>query len=66
MEAILAGTMGNARFFRIADRPGSIEAGKIADLILIDGDPLKDLSALRRIKRVLLNGKWVEPGSEKN
>jgi imidazolonepropionase-like amidohydrolase len=65
MEALVAGTMENARFFRIADRLGSIEAGKLADLILIDGDPLKDLAALRRIKRVMLNGKWVEPGSGK-
>jgi imidazolonepropionase-like amidohydrolase len=61
MEALVAGTMENARFFRIADLLGSIEPGKIADLILIDGDPLKDLAALRRIKRVMLNGKWVEP-----
>jgi imidazolonepropionase-like amidohydrolase len=66
MEAIVAGTTENARFFRIADRLGSIEAGKLADLILIDGDPIEDLSALRRIKRVMLNGKWVEPSSEKN
>jgi len=65
MEALVAGTMENARFFRIADRLGSIEAGKLADLILIDGDPLKDLAAMRRIKRVMLNGKWVEPSSEK-
>src|SRR5262245_21496326 len=62
MEALVAGTMENARFFRIADRLGSIEAGKLADLILIDGDPLKDMAALRRIKRVMLNGRWVEPG----
>jgi imidazolonepropionase-like amidohydrolase len=61
MEALVAGTMENARFFRIADRLGSIEAGQLADLILIDGDPLKDMAALRRIKRVMLNGKWVEP-----
>jgi len=66
MEALVAGTMENARFFRIADRLGSIEAGKLADLILIDGDPLKDLAALRRIKRVMLNGNWVEPSSGKN
>jgi imidazolonepropionase-like amidohydrolase len=66
MEALVAGTMENARFFRAADRLGSVEAGKLADLILIDGDPLKDLAALRRVKRVMLNGKWVETGPEKN
>jgi imidazolonepropionase-like amidohydrolase len=65
MEALVAGTMENARFFRVADRLGSIETGKLADLILIDGDPLKDLGAMRRVKRVMLNGKWVEPDSEK-
>jgi imidazolonepropionase-like amidohydrolase len=66
MEALVAGTMENARYFRIADRLGSVEAGKLADLILIDGDPLKDMAAVRRVKRVMLNGKWVEPGSDKN
>jgi imidazolonepropionase-like amidohydrolase len=66
MEALVAGTMENARYFRIADRLGSVEAGKLADLILIDGDPLKDMAAMRRVKRVMLNGKWVEPGSDKN
>jgi hypothetical protein len=59
MEALLAGTMENARYFRVADRLGSVEAGKLADLILIDGDPLKDMAAMRRVKRVMLNGKWV-------
>ncbi|MDQ3011947.1 MAG: amidohydrolase family protein [Acidobacteriota bacterium] len=59
MEAIVAGTMENARFFRIVDRLGTIEADKLADLILIDGDPLKDMAAMRRVKRVMLNGQWV-------
>jgi len=49
MEAIIAGTMENARFFRIADRVGSIEVGKLADLVLVQGDPLKDISAMRRL-----------------
>ena len=58
MEAIVAGTMENARYFRIEDRLGSVEKGKLADLILVEGDPLKDISNMRRIKRVMLNGVW--------
>ncbi len=59
MEAIVSATTENARFFRIADRLGSVEAGKLADLVLVEGDPLKNIGALRRIKRVMLNGKWI-------
>jgi imidazolonepropionase-like amidohydrolase len=59
MEAIVAATMENARFFRVEDRLGSVEAGKLADLVLVEGDPLKEIGALRRIRRVMLNGKWV-------
>jgi hypothetical protein len=59
MEALVAWTLENARFFQIADRLGSVEAGKLADLILIDGDPLKDIAAMRRVGRVMLNGQWV-------
>ncbi|MCI0392430.1 MAG: amidohydrolase family protein [Acidobacteria bacterium] len=59
IEAIVAATMENARFFRIDDRLGSVEAGKLSDLILVEGDPTKEIGALRRIKRVMLNGKWI-------
>jgi len=58
MEAIVAGTMENARYFHIADRLGSVEAGKLADLVLVEGDPSKNISNMRRIKRVMLNGIW--------
>ena len=64
MQALVAGTMENARFFHAADRLGSIEAGKLADLVLVEGDPLKNISNMRRIKRVMLNGQWVAHGSE--
>jgi imidazolonepropionase-like amidohydrolase len=59
MQAIVAGTMENARFFRAADRLGSIEAGKLADLVLVEGDPVRNISDMRHLKRVMLNGQWV-------
>ena len=58
-QIIVAATMESARFFRIADRVGSIEKGKIADLVLIKGNPLKNISDARNIHKVMLNGVWV-------
>jgi len=60
MQAIVAGTMENARFFRIEDRLGSVQVGKVADLVLVDGEPLKNISDMRRVRRVMLNGQWVK------
>ena len=64
MQAIVAGTLENARYFHAADRLGSIEAGKLADLVLVEGDPSKDISKMRRIKRVMLNGVWERAEGE--
>jgi imidazolonepropionase-like amidohydrolase len=58
-EVIVAATMENARFFRIDERLGSIEKGKIADLVLVKGNPLKNISDARNIQKVMLNGIWV-------
>jgi imidazolonepropionase-like amidohydrolase len=66
MQAIVAGTLENARFFHAADRLGSIEPGKLADLLMVEGDPLTNISDMRRVKRVMFNGVWVEGvGEEK-
>ena len=58
LEALTAGTLHNAEFFGIEDRLGTIEPGKTADLILVDGDPSADITAMRNVKHVLLNGNW--------
>ena len=59
MEAIVSGTSRNARFFRVEERLGSVEPGKLADLLLVEGDPLKDIKAMRNVRRVMLGGVWV-------
>ena len=66
MEALVGGTLENARYFKIDDRLGSVEVGKLADLILVEGDPLQNISNMRRIKRVMLNGVWQKAESEGN
>ena len=59
MQAIVAGTSENARFFRVEERLGSVEPGKLADLLLVEGDPLKDIGVMRNVRRVMLGGAWV-------
>lgn len=56
MQVIGAATLQNARFFRIDERLGSIEKGKIADLILLRQNPLDDLKAMNTVEKVMLNG----------
>ncbi len=56
MEVIVAATLENARFFRIEKRLGTIEKGKIADLILLRENPLEDIKAMRSVEKVMLNG----------
>jgi imidazolonepropionase-like amidohydrolase len=46
MGAIVSATRTNAELFRMADRIGTVEEGKDADLILVDGDPLADVTCL--------------------
>lgn len=57
MEAIVTATKLNAEFFGL--NTGTVERGKLADLILLDGDPLKDIRIFQdahRIKMVMLEG----------
>ena len=55
-DALLAGTRWGAEACRINDQVGTIEAGKRADLIAIDGDPLRDIGAMERVRLVMRDG----------
>jgi imidazolonepropionase-like amidohydrolase len=46
MDAIVAGTLRSAELLGVADRLGTVVAGKLADIIICDGDPLADISVL--------------------
>ncbi|HKF42487.1 MAG TPA: amidohydrolase family protein [Thermoanaerobaculia bacterium] len=57
MEAIQAATIVPARVMKRDKESGSIEAGKAADLIVVDGDPLSDIRNLRRVSMVVKAGR---------
>jgi imidazolonepropionase-like amidohydrolase len=55
--ALQAATVRPAEYLGMTDRLGTIEMGKLADLVLLDGNPLTNISNTRRIAAVVLNGK---------
>ena len=56
LQAILAATTEAAKLMRWEDQVGSIEPGKFADLVAVEGDPLSDITELERIKFVMKGG----------
>ena len=59
LEAISIVTRNNAKVLRWDDEIGTVEAGKYADLLLLDGDPLADIRNARQIAAVYKGGKLV-------
>jgi imidazolonepropionase-like amidohydrolase len=57
-QVLIAATSGNARILRLTDR-GEVKPGLLADLVAVDGDPSRDLTAVRRIKLVMKGGQLV-------
>jgi imidazolonepropionase-like amidohydrolase len=59
MQAIMASTQRSAQLLKMSDQLGTLEPGKLADLILIEGDPLADISVVAdpsRLVMVMKNG----------
>ncbi|TFH33597.1 MAG: amidohydrolase family protein [Bacteroidia bacterium] len=59
MDAIIAATKIGSEVLDIAGRLGTVEEGKIADIVIVDGDPLQDIKTLRNVKMVIQSGKIV-------
>lgn len=65
MGAIQASTVSNADLFGWSDRIGSITAGKFADIVAVDGDPLQNISILEKIGFVMKGGVVYKGGAAK-
>ncbi len=79
MQAIVSGTLEPAKAMNVTDEIGTIETGKLADLVVIDGDPTSDITltrtalvgvvqggAVKRDDLGLLSGLAIDPGSRSN
>ncbi|HWH79373.1 MAG TPA: amidohydrolase family protein, partial [Candidatus Binatus sp.] len=65
MKAIQAATLNVARTFKKDKDFGSVEAGKVADLSIVEGDPLQDIWMTQNVKMVIMDGNVVDIGFKK-
>jgi imidazolonepropionase-like amidohydrolase len=59
-QALAAATRNPAEFLRATKEWGTIEPGKRADLVLLEGDPLEDIRNTSRIEAVVIGGRWLD------
>ena len=63
LDALRAATSGPASYFAATDSLGSVATGRVADLVLLDANPLTDIANTRRISAVVANGRLYDaPG----
>jgi imidazolonepropionase-like amidohydrolase len=60
LEGIQAGTINPAKFFKATDSLGTVAPGKLADLILLDGNPLADIRNMMALRAVVANGRYFD------
>jgi imidazolonepropionase-like amidohydrolase len=61
-EVIERATRRSAKFLGISDQTGTVEQGKMADLVLLDANPLNDIRNTKRIVAVILRGTLYDKG----
>ncbi len=61
LQALRTGTIDSAKSLGMADEIGSLEAGKLADLVVLDADPLADIRNSDKVHRVMVNGRLYDP-----
>src|SRR5579862_8847295 len=59
MEALQTATINPAKFLGMEDRLGTIEKGKLADLVLLDANPLDDIRNTQKIAAVIVDGRYL-------
>jgi imidazolonepropionase-like amidohydrolase len=58
-QALQTGTVNVAQFYDAEDERGTVAEGMVADLILVNGNPLENVGAVRRPAGVMVRGEWV-------
>jgi imidazolonepropionase-like amidohydrolase len=58
--ALRIATINGARALRMGDALGTIEPGKLADLVVVSGDPLADIRVTRKVRRVMVRGQLYD------
>jgi imidazolonepropionase-like amidohydrolase len=60
LEALRTATLNPAKFLHATDSLGTVAPGKLADLVLLDGNPLDDITNTMRIRAVVANGRYFD------
>jgi imidazolonepropionase-like amidohydrolase len=60
LTALQAATLNPARFLKLTDTLGTVEPGKVADLVLLDANPLEDIRHTQKIAAVVLDGRYLD------
>ena len=63
MKILTAATLNGAAAYNMEDQLGTIEAGKVADLLILDANPLEDVANLRKIQQVIKDGQLIDRDS---